>query len=198
MLTKYDNELMDVIILFLYYNNPMEDITVKGLVIYKTKYGSSKQYAEWISEELVFDLVDVDHFNAELLDEYQMIIIGGYIHAEKFGLHDWIETHQKQLAGKSLYFFSVSGMAPLNKKLFEIYQAAVPEALRKQAQYFAFHGRMKYKDLDRIDKMTMNMGILMSRSTEQKERLHKGYDHVKKKAIFGLVNAVKKQIKAIG
>ena len=31
---------------------------MNAIVIYKTKYGSTKQYAEWIAEELGCDFID--------------------------------------------------------------------------------------------------------------------------------------------
>jgi flavodoxin len=36
----------------------------KTVVIYKTKYGSAKQYAQWIAEELKCDLFEQSSFSA--------------------------------------------------------------------------------------------------------------------------------------
>ena len=32
---------------------------MKGIIIYKTKYGSTKKYADWLAEETDFDIIDV-------------------------------------------------------------------------------------------------------------------------------------------
>jgi flavodoxin len=34
---------------------------MNGLVVYNSKYGSTKQYAQWIAEALGFDVISVDH-----------------------------------------------------------------------------------------------------------------------------------------
>lgn len=35
---------------------------MKNLVLYKSKYGNTKQYAQWLSEELNWDLRDLSSF----------------------------------------------------------------------------------------------------------------------------------------
>jgi menaquinone-dependent protoporphyrinogen IX oxidase len=168
---------------------------LKGLIVYKTKYGSTRQYAQWISDELKFDIADVLTFDSDLLEDYDIIIIGSHIFGGKIMIADWVASREQLLQGKPLYFFTVSGTPPKNRSLFDLYRESIPDSLQKRAQYFAFHGKMRYDELDRIDKMTMNMGVLMSRKSSDRDSMRKGYDHVKKKAIFGLVNAVKKNIK---
>ncbi len=170
---------------------------MKGLIVYKSKYGSTRQYAQWISEELNFDIADIKGFDAGLLESYDVVIIGSHIIGGKIMIAEWIATHEQLLQGKPLYFFTVSGTPPQNKSLFELYKESVSDSLQKRAQFFAFHGKMRYDELDRIDKVTMNMGVLMSRKSADRDAMRKGYDHVKKKAIFGLVNAVKKNMKNV-
>ena len=55
---------------------------MKTIVVYKTKYGSTKTYAEWISEELSCEAVDVKNINIEKLSEYDEIVYGGGLYAE--------------------------------------------------------------------------------------------------------------------
>ena len=42
----------------------------KTVVIYKGKYGATKQYAEWIAEELECEAIDADHFMRRDFDKY--------------------------------------------------------------------------------------------------------------------------------
>ena len=52
------------------------------IVIYKSKYGSTKAYAEWISEELNCRAIDVKTVKIADLTEYDTIIYGGGLYAE--------------------------------------------------------------------------------------------------------------------
>ena len=54
---------------------------MKGIVIYKSKYGSTKKYAEWISERTGFDCVEAGKVNAKRLADYDTVIFGGGIYA---------------------------------------------------------------------------------------------------------------------
>ena len=55
---------------------------MKTIVVYKTKYGSTKAYAEWISEELGADVIDVKDADINKLSEYDAIVYGGGLYAE--------------------------------------------------------------------------------------------------------------------
>ncbi len=52
------------------------------IVIYKTKYGSTKTYADWIAEELVCESVDAKSVKIEDLEKYDTIVYGGGLYAE--------------------------------------------------------------------------------------------------------------------
>ena len=53
----------------------------KTVVLYKTRYGSSKKYAEWIAEELHGDLFDIEDVDPERLKDYDCIVFGGSLYA---------------------------------------------------------------------------------------------------------------------
>ena len=52
------------------------------IVIYKTKYGSTKTYADWIAEELVCESVDAKSVKIEDLEKYDTIVYRGGLYAE--------------------------------------------------------------------------------------------------------------------
>ena len=55
---------------------------MNAIVVYKTKYGSTKTYAEWIAEELSADIRDAKTVKADDLLKYDTIIYGGGLYAE--------------------------------------------------------------------------------------------------------------------
>jgi len=54
---------------------------MKGIVIYKSKYGSTRKYAEWISESTGYECVDAGKVNVNDLTAYDTIIFGGGLYA---------------------------------------------------------------------------------------------------------------------
>jgi hypothetical protein len=54
---------------------------MKTIVIYKSKTGYTKQYAQWIAEELSADILPADKVSFQKLAEYDCIIFGGRLYA---------------------------------------------------------------------------------------------------------------------
>ena len=49
---------------------------MKGIIVYKSKYGATKKYAKWLSEETGFDIIDVSDVKVADLQEYEIIVFG--------------------------------------------------------------------------------------------------------------------------
>ena len=59
----------------------MKEQTNKTIVIYKSKYGSTKQYAKWIAQEVKGDLFENSEVDVSDLQDYDNIVLGGSLHA---------------------------------------------------------------------------------------------------------------------
>ena len=55
----------------------------KIAVVYKSKYGTTKQYAEWIAEELNASLFEVSSIKPLHLMDYDVIVYGGGLYASR-------------------------------------------------------------------------------------------------------------------
>ena len=53
----------------------------KCVVVYKSKYGATKKYAEWIAEDLHADLFEGKAASADALTAYDVIVYGGGLYA---------------------------------------------------------------------------------------------------------------------
>lgn len=57
----------------------------KIVVIYQSKYGATKKYAEWLAEELLCDLIETKKATIEQIEKYDVVILGGGIYATDCG-----------------------------------------------------------------------------------------------------------------
>ena len=106
---------------------------MKGIVIYKSKYGSTKTYAIWISEALGFDLCDSKNVSIKNLLEYDSIVYGGGLYAEVINGVHLITKNIDALEGKKIAIFS-TGITPLDCR--EYYDKYVVEKnFKKQRDY---------------------------------------------------------------
>ena len=44
----------------------------KGIVIYQSKYGSTKKYVQWLQEATGFDAVEVKKAKADTMNDYDL------------------------------------------------------------------------------------------------------------------------------
>ena len=129
---------------------------MKLLVLYKTKYGSTEQYAKWIAEEVNADLSDVESFNANSLDDYDTIIIGSPTYMGQIKMKDFLEQNWEILKNKNIYLFNV-GMFPWehpdSKKSFEM----IPEYIRDKIGFSKLPGRLDTNKLKISEKLIVKI-----------------------------------------
>jgi hypothetical protein len=120
-------------------------------VIYKSVYGTTKRYAEWIAEELNASLFESSTINPAQLMEYDVIVYGGGLYAG--GILGVKLVADKPL--KSLVVFTVGLSTPEITDFSEILtKNFTPEYLAK-IQLFHLHGGMDYKKLGMVHRVMM-------------------------------------------
>lgn len=138
---------------------------MNAIVIYKTKYGSAKTYAEWIAEELGCDIADAKNVKIDDLGKYDTIICGGGLYAEIIAGASLITKNLDKLEGKKLIVFSV-GITPLDCR--EYYDGLVIQKNFKgdslsKIKVFNFLGKMIVSKLSLVHKTAIiALGKLMS------------------------------------
>lgn len=89
--------------LFIWYNVHM-NITGKveimeRIVVYTSSTGFTKQYAEWIAEDLQCEAAELKNVTEEKISQYDMVIFGGWIMGNAInGLQKLTEMNPKELA----------------------------------------------------------------------------------------------------
>lgn len=86
----------------------------KTAVIFEGKYGTTKQYARWISEELNGTLFDTDSCKKADFADFDTIIFGGAIHAGGILGMDKFRKLYPKIADKKVYTFAV-GLSVFDK-----------------------------------------------------------------------------------
>ena len=122
---------------------------MSAIVIYKSKYGSTKAYAEWIAEELGCSAVDVKNIKADELAKYDTIIYGGGLYAEMIGGISFITKNFDKISDKRISVFT-TGLTPPDCR--EYYDTYVPEKnfkphMLEKIKIFNFPGKMIIDEL---------------------------------------------------
>lgn len=174
---------------------------MKAIVIYKTKYGSTKTYAQWIAEELGCDAVDAKSVKAEDLTEYDTIIYGGGLYAEVINGVVLITKNFDKLSDKRIFIYT-TGITPIQYR--EYYDKLVLEKnfkphMLEKIRVYNFLGKMITEELSLVHRTALkSLKKLMSgkeNPTEMEQLLVKlcdtSEDFTDKSAIADLISDVK-------
>ncbi|MGE5627606.1 MAG: flavodoxin domain-containing protein [Solirubrobacterales bacterium] len=140
---------------------------VETAVIYKSKYGSTKKYAQWIAESLNAELFEESEVSAEKLLEYNTIIYGGGLYASGISGISVITKNFDLIKDKNIIVFTVGLNTTEDISIFEpIIKKNIPDYMRNSIKFFHLRGGMDYSKLNFMHKTMMGM---MKKAVEKKE-----------------------------
>ncbi len=130
---------------------------MNAIVVYKTKYGSTKTYAEWIGEELNCKVADAKKIKIDELEKYDTIIYGGGLYAEIINGVILITKNMDRLKNKKIAVYT-TGITPLNCRDYydkivieKNFKNGVPEDLK----IFNFTGKMIIDELSTVHRAAL-------------------------------------------
>lgn len=129
---------------------------MKGIVIYKSKYGATKRYAQWIAEETGFDCVDVEHAKIDEIQKYDTVVFGGGLYAQGIAGLSFLKKHIDALKDKKLYVFC-DGASPVEEGAISfIFDQNMKDYL-KQLPFFYFRGAWDMPNMTFMDRNLCKM-----------------------------------------
>lgn len=89
------------------------------IVVYQSKYGATKKYAEWLAEELSCDIIETKKATVEQIEKYDIVILGGGIYATGIAGISFLKKHYERLKNKKVIVFAV-GASPYDEKAMTV------------------------------------------------------------------------------
>jgi menaquinone-dependent protoporphyrinogen IX oxidase len=165
---------------------------MNGIIIYKGKYGATRQYANWLSEEFKLPALQPGNWADKDIRDCGYIILGSSVYVGKLQLKKWLIKHAAELVNKRIFLFVVSG-TPLNEtgKLDNYARLSVPPKVLEKCSVYYLPGRLIYNNLSFTDKLLLRMGAMLAGSSKRKKMMLTDYDQVRKENLDGLVKAVR-------
>lgn len=181
----------------------------KAIVIYTSKRGSTKQYAEWIAEDLGCSALTLDEAKAQDINlyEYDCIIYGGWIRGSGIVDFDrfarWLDDELMQ----RLIVYGVGFADETAENYAQVWGYSIgridPRNENKAIMYI-LGGRYDPAAVKGMDKAMMKImrTVLLSGSTPEakmqankiKDRIDNGVDMVRRENIASLVKDAKKKL----
>ena len=165
---------------------------MKGIIVYKGKYGATEQYAQWLGEELNLPVAASDKIDGNDLSNYDFLVIGSSVYIGKLQISKWLKANLASLKGKKIFFFQVAATPPHQKEKLETYiRSGVPEEIRNQCEFYFYAGKMIFNDLSWTDRFMLETGARLTKDPAEKKGMLTDFNNVKKENIAGLASEVK-------
>lgn len=130
---------------------------MKTIVVYKSKYGSTKAYAEWIAEELGCEAKEYKSVKPTDLVQYDAIVYGGGLYAEMIAGINLITKNFDLISDKKLAVFC-TGITPIDCR--EYYDnMVVPKNFKPhmidKIKFFNYPGKMVLSELSPVHRTAL-------------------------------------------
>jgi len=162
---------------------------MNGAIFFASKYGSTKQYANWIAEATDLPVFDINK-NKVNLSKYDFFIIGSPIIYYKLLNRKWMKANSAIIKKKPTLLFTVSG-APAGAKLDGwMANSNLSINLISKMKHVALRGRQKPEELTFYDRIMLKIGAMRNPDPiARKEELY-GFDYMDKSSIEPILKIV--------
>lgn len=127
---------------------------MKNIVLYKSKYGNTLQYATWISAELDWELRDFSKFKKSEIKNYQNIIFGSGVYMGKM---NQIKKVLNWFRDKPIIIFACAGNNNIEKDIEVIKENNFNEIQLNFHKFFYLPGGVDFSKVKGVFKMMINV-----------------------------------------
>ncbi len=170
---------------------------MKNIVLYKSKYGNTFQYAAWIAEELGWELRDFSKYKKTEIKHYQNIIFGSGVYMGKMNKLKKVLEWFKE---KPIIIFACAGNNNSVKDIEDIKRSNFSKEQLEFHKFFYLPGGVDFSKVKGISKYMLRVfkKIMETKKnkTKDEEAILEGFynptNYVDKKEIQAIVAYVKK------
>ena len=166
---------------------------MKVLVAYQSRYGSTKQYAEWIQERFQAAIIDLNQ-NIPNYSDYDIIVLGSYLHAGSIQIAKHLVQNWELIKEKEVILFTCSAMPTDNSRIKKIYEKDLPQEIREKTKCFPLCGKIIHEYLNLMDKILMFVGTAIEKDSEMKKGMKTDYDGLKQENLIPLYGYISELI----
>jgi menaquinone-dependent protoporphyrinogen IX oxidase len=130
---------------------------MKTLVIYRSKTGFTRKYAEWIAQELSADISEASKVSASGMTGYDTIIYGGWVCAGAIKGLKLVTGNLERLKDKKVIVFACGLAKPEGEEANEVKRKNLTPGHLKRIRYFYFRGGLDMSKMGFFARLIMKM-----------------------------------------
>ncbi|MCL2131597.1 MAG: flavodoxin domain-containing protein [Lentimicrobiaceae bacterium] len=146
----------------------------KTVVIYSSKYGHTKKYAQWLAEELNADILECKTLKVNMLHDYSTVLFGSSLYAGKNKAALLVVKHFEQIKEKKIVLFTCGLGDPSNPSDIDNINKALDKVItpeiRNKIRIFHLRGGIDYDNLSVLHKIMMKFVYVKISKKSENER----------------------------
>lgn len=163
-----------------------------GIIIYRSKYGTTRLYAEWLADALKLNIASPDTVDDEALRRLDYVIIGSSVYVGRMLISRWLHKHEAILARKKIFFFIVCGTPGSDTEKQEaILWANIPAQLVKKGTAFFIPGRIVMDQLSWLDRVLIKWRVRFEKNPVNRNIMLGNIDNVAEKHLSAMIRTIK-------
>ncbi len=165
---------------------------MSSMVVYCSKYGSAKNYAEKLAQDMNWVAKAYKRVKRNELKGTDAIVLISNVRIGKMGLKSWVKSNRNIIKPKVKAVICVGG-APVEHQ--DYYQGVIEENLGflelKKEQLFGLGGRQVISEYKGFDAFMFKMLDKMIKDPKQKDDMMKDKNHINMKDVNRIVEYLK-------
>ena len=133
---------------------------MSGIILYQSKYGAAKKYAQWLSEETGFEVIETKKADIKEVSKHDTIILGGGVYASAIAGISFLKKNISQLKNKLVMVYCC-GAAPYDDEILEMIKKRNLKDGLADVPCFYFQGMWDLEGMSFGDKAMCKMYIKM-------------------------------------
>jgi len=149
------------------------EVIMETVVVYKSKTGFTNKYANWLSEALNCDLVEVSKADINRIMHYDTIIYGGGLYMVGINGINFLRSNMGRLDKANIIVFATGATPAREEVVEEIVNANFTEDQKSRIKSFYLRGGFNFHEMSLRDKILitmLKMKIKMKRKPSVDER----------------------------
>ena len=164
---------------------------MKGLIIYKSRYGATGQYAGWLARACGYRATQPESVRPGELEQAELVIVGSSIYLGKLLLSRWIRQHVRLLSRKKVLLFIVCGTTPDESEATEeMLLNNVPREILPSCRVFFLPGRIRHGSLSLKHRWLLKIAAWFETDRVKKGALTQDWDLVDRHRLEPLLGVI--------
>lgn len=164
-----------------------------SMIIYCSKYGSTKAYAEKIAKDMGWEVRSYKNLKMNELKEAEALVLASNVRIGKMGLKGWSKSHADIIKPKLKAAICVGGASADDQDYYkEVIEKNLDFLDLKKEQVFGLGGRQFISEYKGFDAFLFKMLDKMVKDSKEKKSMLENKDHINMKDVDAIVEYLKK------